>query len=285
MCSFTFASDESTVLAELRDIPYQTAIPDPPFSNFEPIDSATDTVNESDEDDVLDSFATSSFQQITLENVTSVIDKLVQLSFKLRSSATRLGFSLARDYEEIDPETGVDLFKEFKSADQRHVTEFFANCRRSRGVSSGYPSDNFLVQRLARANTARRQQFRKWRHHRLKLEIIEKPKPNVQADITQALRSIDLGHPAGADAARDYARSIPTTATQTPNTAPNFDDTASHVSVSTQAPFRDPTASEIVFPSLPERLTFQKEFECPYCCILCSKSCSTGTRWRYVEKT
>ena len=263
-----------TVLEELADSPVLT-IPLPRFTEFKSKDDTKYAVSESDDDEILDSFVTSSFNRITLENITGVVDKLVKLSFKIRNPAIRLGFSTATSYKEIDPDTGVDLIQEFSSADHRHVAEFFANCRRLRGASSVSHIDEFLIQRLGKANTVRRQQFRKWRRHRIKLETTEKPKP--QPNIVQALHDIDL---AGSNPAQNGAQSIPTTATQAINIVPEFDDVASHISVSTEAPFKHFEGHEIIFPQLPETLTSQKEFECPFCCILCSGTCSTGMRWR-----
>ena len=130
-------------------------------------DDGDDALSASDEDEGFDTFETESIAQITLENLSGVIDKLYRLSFKIRNPATRIGFSKASHYREVDHETGVDLIQQFEAADHRHLNEVVASLRR---VLSEECADDFLVRRLARANTLRRQQIKKWKNHSTKMK-------------------------------------------------------------------------------------------------------------------
>ena len=103
------------------------------------------------EDEDLDSFKSEPVAEVALGNVSNVIDKLYRLSFKIRNPATRHGFSKAKDYRDVDASTGVDLIEQFALIDQSHVQEVVAHYR---GIPPGDCKDDFLVCRLARANTS-----------------------------------------------------------------------------------------------------------------------------------
>lgn len=68
-----------------------------------------------------------------------------------------MGFTKAQDFREIDQDTGVDLIDRFADYDRDHVEEVFRHYR-PKSIPDEI-ANHFLVQRLAKANTRRRQQF------------------------------------------------------------------------------------------------------------------------------
>ncbi len=62
----------------------------------------------SDEEESLLSYQKNSNVAIMLENARLIIDTLYKLSFKIRDPATRVGFSKARAYRQVDEDTGGD---------------------------------------------------------------------------------------------------------------------------------------------------------------------------------
>jgi hypothetical protein len=84
----------------------------------------------------------------------------------------RLGLSKAMKYCEIDPQTNIDLIKVFEHHDRLHVEELF---RLSRHPAPAPDPNHYLVKRLAKANTRRRQQFRYWKKRRPTYEILQRP--------------------------------------------------------------------------------------------------------------
>ena len=66
----------------------------------------SDSDESSEQDDSYLSYQQDSISTIILENVRLIVDRLYKLSFKIRNPATRLGFSKARSYREIEAETG-----------------------------------------------------------------------------------------------------------------------------------------------------------------------------------
>ncbi|KAJ5521422.1 hypothetical protein N7527_005537 [Penicillium freii] len=131
--------------------------------------------DDSDEED-FSSYQTEPLTDAYLANIISTIDRLYSLAFKIRNPAMRLGMSKAATYSEIDPETKTDLIKEFEQIDRLHVEELF----RLFGHSDPDPR-HYLIRRLAKANTRRRQQFRYWNRRRAKYEVLGPPQ---QPEIT-----------------------------------------------------------------------------------------------------
>ena len=78
--------------------------------------------SDSDSED-FESYLESSLAKTALENAEGVIDRLYRLAFKIRNPATRLGFSKAQNFQQIDPDTGVDLIEVFAAFDLQHVEQ------------------------------------------------------------------------------------------------------------------------------------------------------------------
>ena len=234
-----------------------------------PIGSDKNFGDDSEEDD----FEFSDDESITdvlLTSATATIDKLYRLSFKVRNPAMRLGFSKSLKYHEIDPETGVDLIDQFRENDQRHLEQLFASYR------STSPEDfinHFLVRRLAKANTRRRQQFRYWKKRRAQFEALSKTETTLNAPIVP------------------IAPSQPSTATHLDASKVILDDNASILSSSTAVDIElsgptvvdmeeKGTADFLSIPPPPEGLRDGEEFECPYCFTLCPRKMLHKPMWQ-----
>ncbi|KAL8724880.1 MAG: hypothetical protein Q9181_006640 [Wetmoreana brouardii] len=175
--------------------------------------------------------------EMASENVSSMISRLYRLSFKIRNPTTRLGFSKAHKYQETDSETGVDLIQVFADFDRQHMEQVFLQFWKGEDIE--YVKEHYLVKRLAKANTRRRQQFRQWRHHRNKIAarstltdsfklLITSSRVTGQTHIQEHERVGQIpGQP---------APSIPSTATRLDPAAVIIDDTASMISSSTEHP-------------------------------------------------
>ena len=246
----------------------------PSKSDSSDIDEAS---SDFDEDEGFEGFETESLAQIALGNVSAAIDRLYRLSFKIRNPATRLGFSNAKSYRQEDPETGIDLIEQFRQFDQRHISEVIAAQRQ---VSAAYCAGDFLVHRLALANTLRRQQIKKWQYHSIKMRSSHFQEQYLRPERTK-VHQMPSSMSAADALLRDETLSVPTTATHVPNLQPELDDGMSQVSISTYAVLSqdDPKGQSLQLPKLPDNVISQKEFECPYCYTLCSRSWSTGKAW------
>lgn len=132
--------------------------------------SDKDSYTDSDSED-FDTYDREPFAETALSNASRTIDRLYRLAFKIRNPATRIGFTKARNYQQIDAESGVDLIQAFRVFDFKHVQEIFLKCNPEADQDF---ADNLLVNRLAKAITQRRQQFKQWSSHRIKVETASK---------------------------------------------------------------------------------------------------------------
>ena len=209
-------------------------------------------------------------------NIVSTIDRLYRLAFKIRNPAMRLGLSKAKSYSEKDPETGQDLIEEFANFDLQHIQELF----RFYGYA---PADceevNYLIKRLAKANTRRRQQFRYWKKRREKYAAVQRPQQAQRTFELVERPSQSVPELRNMPAAPESSK--PSTATWLNPQMVNVDDNASVVSSSTTIfPMSDKAGRDRVgIPPPPVVDESAKEFECPFCYTICPRKTLAKKAW------
>ena len=248
------------------------------------LDKSEAAQREDSEDSEAEDFGTyqdESSATTALKNSDGIIDRLYRLAFKIRNPATRSGFTKAQNYREIDKETGVDLIDVLAAFDLQHVEQVFLGSQQH--LSSDDVKEHFLVKRLAKANTRRRQQFRHWKVHRIRVEAHSVTKGRDFNPVKALLKATDtkespllevkpaLGQP---------APSMPSTATRVDSSNINLDETTSILSSSTYARLSADTNAEVVIPQLPKHIRREREFECPYCHMLCSGRTGRTQSWK-----
>ena len=242
-----------------------------PTNSFEKDDE------DSEEDESFDSYQVQSLTEIAIQNMGDIVDRLYRLAFKIRSPATRLGFSKAEKYRDVDGDTNVDLIDTYATFDKNHVEEVFRHHRRTELKEV---VDDFLILRLAKANTRRRQQFGQWRRHKINLEKVKQ-----QASVLDSLdqvnsKRVHIGPSMDVAPMRDQLNpSQPSTATRVDHNKISLDDNASAISTSTYAIFSQEAERNLSIPRLPTNLKKKKEFECPYCHVLCSRRTLDAHAW------
>ena len=250
----------------------QIAVVDTEFD----MDQGSDTSSEDEE--TLMSYQGESISSIVLENIRLIIDRLYKLAFQIRNPATRMGLSKARDYRDVDQETGVDIMDCYAFFDLRHLVEKAAQYGNK---SRDECESNYLIQRLARANTDRRRQFAYWRRHKLKLDKAEKavarnPRNKVNAQVRVSLTLLKSHQ-----GSEKNTLSGPSTATRLDEINVNPTDTSSaYTSSSHGTLFKEDDQDTIKIPPLPEKYCSGYAFECPYCYVLCSKRVSKTMAWQ-----
>ncbi|KAL3476578.1 hypothetical protein BJX99DRAFT_258326 [Aspergillus californicus] len=200
-----------------------------------------------------------------ITNISITVDRLYELSFRIRNPRMRSGLSRALRYTEIDPSTGIDPIEDYKPMDLYYMKAAF------RAWGKVFDVDNyFLVYRLATANTHRRQQFRYWERRRLKYDYYHHDAMSAQV---QQLSNSRI------DREGSVAPSEPSTATTLDMDKMN-EDTASVISTDSYAMISHDDAENINLPSPPELEDSQKEAECPFCFIICSRNAFQNPAWR-----
>ncbi|KAL8749917.1 MAG: hypothetical protein Q9184_006617, partial [Pyrenodesmia sp. 2 TL-2023] len=228
------------------------------------LDKAYSGDSENSDDEEFESYQDSSLVETALENVSGIIDKLYRLSFKIRNPATRLGFSKAQKYREIDHETGEDLIQMYKAFDRQHIEQVFREYRKGQELEDA--EEHYLVERLAKANTRRRQQFKQWKTQRIKIEAISNPAEDFGFLIPSSKKTAMAQSlvPEGMLASGQPAPSMPSTVTRLDPAVVTLDDTTSIISTSTYARVSKEADSALAIPRLPKKLSLNKEFECPH---------------------
>jgi hypothetical protein len=264
---------------------------------------------DSENDEFLASYNAKPLADILLESIVAAIDRLYRLSFKIRYPATRFDLSRVMKFEDFDSETGTDILTHYAQFDKTHTKELLREFRAPLSATSERPTHDaempaestdhfeagvgdedphstsisqtrqdeldtdYLVQRLARANNIRRRQFRYWQTHQKKLAA-------VKAEAVHA----DNVRPPGSKADLGTWKPAPSFATTEATKAKDEDidlgDNRSVVSSATYALMqKEPGNEEVRVPPFPEWLEDKKEFECPYCRILCPGSMGKKSAW------
>jgi hypothetical protein len=94
--------------------------------------------------------------------IVDIIDNLYKLSVRIRQPTLRTRSLKAASYRPKDSETGVDLFEQYATFDLQHTRELVKHLREEHGEDADVEHDA-LIERLSRAVTLRRRQFKYWR--------------------------------------------------------------------------------------------------------------------------
>ncbi|EON62853.1 hypothetical protein W97_02078 [Coniosporium apollinis CBS 100218] len=132
--------------------------------------------------------------------LTDINDNLYKLSISIRTPTLASRSLKAGTFKQVDRETNIDVFSGihgYAAFDRRFTREVAKDLRRTAG--NKLQEDDFLIERLARAITKRRQHFRYWRKHREKLADLPKDdaytsratETQDQADVRNISREVE----------------------------------------------------------------------------------------------
>ncbi|KAJ5367047.1 hypothetical protein N7541_000988 [Penicillium brevicompactum] len=231
---------------------------------------------DSDEED-LSSYQTEPPTTSFFRNIVSTIDKLYRLAFKIRNPALRFGFSKAVKYSQKDPETGRDLIEEYAAFDLRHIEEIFHNFGAEHHENNQH---RYLIERLAEANTRRRQQFLYWKKRRAKYEAFERPALKGAAISGIPEQPAQLGTES-LPAQTNPSISKPSTATWLNPQKVDLDESASAMSSSSTlfSVSKEQDGDQVIIPPAPTLDASVKEFECPFCFTMCPRKTTEKSSW------
>ncbi|KAH7411569.1 hypothetical protein DE146DRAFT_640763 [Phaeosphaeria sp. MPI-PUGE-AT-0046c] len=274
-------------------------------------DSSDYTESEDDED--------SAELEIRTKTLETLLAELYRLSFKIRNTRFRGTASKAAALKSVDRDSGIDVFSIYKHLDRQHVFEHLSSIRGKQQVSTGgtytqNPIDNeanlrwpsvaesdhqmlvrhpistyitfrndVLAQRLAAANTRRRQCFAYWRRHALKLAVerefsVTTKSPKKLEPVVNSLEPLVIK-----DVLRTPSQAAPTVLSGTNATTIHPDvqdalDTETVFSYATTAYGME--GDTITFPPPPVQDAGQIEFLCPLCHVVCPSKQGQGKEWR-----
>ena len=276
-------------------------------------------VEESDSERSDDDITEESDLDLLLDGVRDPIDRLYKVSTKIRNPSSRLGFSRAANYQQIDEETGVDFLRVVEQADYNHIRSLFLQYQKARALqehdtieptegalggdddddgvwepirtvlSQHRDADSFLIRRIACANVRRRQRFAYRKMHREKLSHHARASISTQSGLTLGNEIpflSSLGRNISDNSFIPQVESAPpavsvTTATKLNLARLELVENQSTFTVSEYTPSTwQPARDAVAFPPPPRTQPDDKFFECPYCFTFCPRGVLAPKAWK-----
>ncbi|UKZ72547.1 hypothetical protein TrVFT333_000178 [Trichoderma virens FT-333] len=276
-------------------------------------------IEQEDEDSDADSDSEmESDMDLLLDSIKDPVDRLYKMAVWIRNPSTRIASSKARNFQQIDEKTNIDLFKSYETFDYDYVSSLFLEYEKNKAlqenptaqhhdatgdneepavgdqvwepirqtlelnrikISNG--NESYLVHRIAQANGLRRRQFAYWRKHKGKLR--------EHTAVTVELLSHKL--PTGDNIIQDESKrhKAPLTVTTATQLHPSHgagkelleNENIMPLAVSEYAPSAwNPSKDIVSFPLPPKVSTADEFFECPYCYTICPASILSEKAWR-----
>ncbi|OCL10029.1 hypothetical protein AOQ84DRAFT_375290 [Glonium stellatum] len=253
-------------------------------------ENGDDVWSQDEEDSDEDEAPKTELEQRFLD-IVDIIDNLYKLSVRIRSPTLRSRSLKAASYRPVDPDTGIDIFEQYASFDLQHTQELLSHIRFDSSAQRA-EEDDYLVERLSKAITLRRRQFKYWRRHRDKLgasSSIEDIKPQLplgQQEIVKVESPPDKTSETGAlnvtkEPTSEWTPKSLLSGTEVTQHHHSLDEVVDIQSITSYATTtRDLAGRGIELPSPPKTATRERDFECPYCFIICPARYGKGRAWR-----
>lgn len=270
-------------------LPYEEQ-PHPDEDDDEEEDDDDGFFSEDEEDDDPDETRTE--LGMRFGEVVDIIDNLYKLSVRIRTPTLRSRSLKAASYQPTDPETGVDLLAMYAEYDLQHTKELLWHLRQPH-VGDTQLEHDFLVTRLSKGITLRRRQFKYWKRHRDKLSVstvFEEELPIVQPVINrpnapQRMDTLEVqsGNPIfmTKEAPSHKTGKTLLSGTEATQHYQSLDEIVDTKSVTSYAvTVKDIQGRGVDLPPPPKCAEGDKDFECPYCFVICPARYGRGRAWR-----
>ncbi|KAF5001849.1 hypothetical protein FDECE_10838 [Fusarium decemcellulare] len=274
------ALSESNDVISGKRLPFEEQLPP---SDSSDLDESTDGSEDEDDSGHRNEIA------MRMSSIHSILDDLYRLGHKIRDPNMRPKSNKAALLEAKDPESGVELFQEFSTFDERHIMETINQLRQGRETPVAYV--DYLPRRLAAAITRRRKHFRYWERHSMKLAqshiksttIQEVPPPeNTGSQPKPHSRPATHVEETGKENPKQSSTpsAIPTETDATPYDAAHDDMTERGTVVSVASTALDVDGKGVELPGPPPEALEGESFTCPYCFVLCPARQGKGKVWK-----
>ena len=244
------------------------------------------------------------------EYVTEAIDQLFKLASQIRSPATRKLRTDVDLYREIDADVRPTYIQMREKAERQGIEQILLQSRkalyRPEAEDADLESiqedqiplqqlqndDRFLVQRLQRANHARRQQFEYWKRKKAR-----STKANLKAvEFTPFQPPVELqlarGQPKGlmhsalsATQPSAFMGSLPSSVPTLPQDFVLQENKSTYTATSRGLTVHGPSGEKVNWPKPPHEQKFRRDFECPLCFFFCPPRCLEEKAWRLPPKS
>jgi hypothetical protein len=247
-----------------------------------------------DDDDEDEEGGTRTELGMRFAEIVDITDNLYKLSVRIRTPTIRSRSLKAATYNPKDPETGVDLLSTYAGYDLQHIEELLSHLRQPHLDDAKSNDFEYLTARLSAAITLRRRQFKYWKRHRDKLGMSKVPEDEPDTPAFPPIRPDGLQRNDTLEAQPDvpaivFSGEAPshktgktllsgTEATQHHQSLDEIVDTKSVTSYAVTV--KDLDGKGVELPPPPRSADGQKDFECPYCYIICPARYGRGRAWK-----
>jgi O-acetyl-ADP-ribose deacetylase (regulator of RNase III)/tetratricopeptide (TPR) repeat protein len=245
-----------------------------------------------DEDEGSETAAPKTELEQRFREIVDIVDNLYKLSVRIRTPTIRSRSLKASSYQPKDPETGVDILDQYAAFDLQHTRELVRHERMQH--TKEIKDDDPITMRLSKAITLRRRQFMYWRRHRDKLGMSTVLEEGPLAGQPTVERSENLNRHTTLEAqasnpiitalkqsASEKTGKTMLSGTEATHHHQSLDEIVDSRSVTSYATtVRDLTGKGIDLPPPPKGADGDKDFECPYCFIICPARYGKGRAWK-----
>ena len=222
------------------------------------------------------------------EDMTEAINQLYNLASQIRSPRTRKYRTDVDLYKDVDDDIKSEYVSMRKRAELEGIEEILLQSRKllvqSQTEETSFvltEEDKCLIQRLQKANHARRQQFEYWR--RSKKQSVRaasramKPMP-VAIRNNDALRGDTPSLVQPSEVTRSVLSSVPAL----PKEFVLGHNRSTYTGTSRGLTLHGPSGEKVNWPKPPVVGSRGEDFECPFCFYLCGPKYSENAAWRLV---
>ena len=226
------------------------------------------------------------------EDVTEAIDQLYNLASQIRSTSVRKYRTDIDLFKDVDNEIKSEYVKLRKGAELQGIEQMLLQSRKLSIKSQDEDislivthEDQRLIQRLQKANHARRQQFEYWRRSKKRsiraaskaIEPIHSPKHHVGM-LTEVSKqdASSLVRPS------EFSSSLLSSVPAVPKDFVLRDNKSTYSGTSRGLTVHGPSGEKVPWPKPPVTGPSKEDFECPFCYYFCAPRYSEDIAWRFV---
>ena len=229
-----------------------------------------------------------SMLKLHFEDVTEAINQLYNLASQIRSPRIRKYRTDIDLFKDVDDAIKSEYVKARTKAEMQGIEQMLLQSRRSLLAPqigetdlSLMQSDQYLVQRLQKANHTRRQQFDYWRKTKKRWvraapKVPEPMSILIPGDVQQRHDTPILVQ------SSEFTRSLLSSAHALPKDFVLKSQKSTYTETSRGLSVHGPSGEKVIWPKPPVAVPRAEDFECPFCFYFCDPRYSEDTAWRFV---
>ena len=222
------------------------------------------------------------------EDITEAIDQLYNLASQIRSPRTRQYRTDIDLYKDVDDNIKSEYVNMRKRAEMQGIEEILLQSRKllvqSHTDETSFvltEEDKCLIERLQKANHARRQQFEYWRRtkkHSVRAASRAMKPMSVAIHNDDALKGDTPSLVQPSEVTRSVLSSVPAL----PKEFVLGNNKSTYTGTSRGLTLQGPSGEKVNWPKPPTAGPRKEDFECPFCFYLCGAKYSEDAAWRLV---